>query len=74
MPRRHKSKTVPRGREGGPSAQPKRGRGQPAKEPTQGIRAYAADVPRLRRYGATQAAAVRALLRAEAAARSEGNL
>jgi len=41
----------------------KRGRGQPAKEPTQGIRAYAADVPKLMRHGKTQAEAVRALLR-----------
>jgi hypothetical protein len=50
----------------------RRGRGQPAKEPTKQIRAYAADVPRLRKYGATQASAVRALLRAEEAARSDG--
>jgi hypothetical protein len=50
----------------------KRGRGQPAKEATKGIRAYAADVPRLAKYGKTQAEAVRALLRAEEAARSDG--
>jgi len=41
----------------------KRGRGQPAKEETKGIRAYAADVPRLMRHGQTQAEAVRALLK-----------
>jgi|GEM_PF-3537953 len=41
---------------------PKRGRGQPTKEPTKGIRAYAADVPKLAKYGHTQAEAVRALL------------
>ena len=41
---------------------PKRGRGQPKKEATTQIRAYAADVPRLARYGKTQAEAVRALL------------
>jgi len=41
---------------------PPRGRGQPAKEPTKQIRAYAADVPRLARYGKTQSEAVRALL------------
>jgi len=40
----------------------KRGRGQPAKEPTQQIRAYAADVTKLAEYGKTQAEAVRALL------------
>ena len=40
----------------------KRGRGQPKKEPTQQIRAFAADVPRLMRHGSTQAEAVRALL------------
>lgn len=45
----------------GPTA-PKRGRGQPAKEPTQQIRAYSADVPRLMRHGKTQAEAVRTLL------------
>ena len=61
MPRPRESKPVPRGREGGPSA-PKRGRGQPAKEETKGIRAYAADMPRLARYGKTQAEAVRNLL------------
>jgi hypothetical protein len=68
-----KTKPLPRGREGvtTPTA-PKRGRGQPAKEPTQQIRAYAADVPRLAAHGKTQAAAVRALLRAEEAARSDG--
>jgi hypothetical protein len=41
----------------------KRGRGQPVKEATKQIRAYAADVPRLAAYGKTQAEAVRALLR-----------
>lgn len=41
---------------------PKRGRGQPKKEATQQIRAYAADVPRLMLHGKTQAEAVRALL------------
>ena len=41
---------------------PKRGRGQPKKEPTTQIRAYAADVPRLAKHGTTQAEAVRALL------------
>jgi hypothetical protein len=41
---------------------PKRGRGQPAKEPTKQIRAYASDVPKLARYGKTQAEAVRSLL------------
>lgn len=41
----------------------KRGRGQPAKEPTRLIRAYSADVPRLMRHGKTQAEAVRALLK-----------
>ena len=71
MLRPRKSKPVPRGREGGPTA-PKRGRGQPPKEATKQIRAYAADVRRLWKYGATQASAVRALLRAEEAARSEG--
>lgn len=40
----------------------KRGRGQPAKEPTQQIRAYSADVPKLAEWGDTQAAAVRVLL------------
>jgi len=42
---------------------PPRGRGQPAKEATKGIRAYAADVPRLAKYGKTQAEAVRTLLK-----------
>ena len=46
----------------GPTAPPKRGRGQPKKEPTQQIRAYSADVPRLMRHGKTQAEAVRNLL------------
>ena len=46
-----------------PPTSPKRGRGQPAKEPTTQIRAYAADVPRLAKHGATQAQAVRALLK-----------
>ena len=46
-----------------PPTPKKRGRGQPAKEPTQGIRAYAADVPKLARYGKTQAESVRALLK-----------
>jgi hypothetical protein len=55
-------------------AKTKRGRGQPAKEPTKQIRAYAADVPKLASYGKTQAEAVRSLLRLEAAARSEGAL
>lgn len=73
MPRPRKPKPVPRNREGGPTAPP-RGRGQPAKEATKQIRAYTADVPRLAAYGKTQAEAVRALLRAEEAARSEGNL
>ena len=45
-----------------PQTLKKRGRGQPAKEPTHQIRAYAADVPRLAVYGKTQAEAVRALL------------
>ena len=40
----------------------KRGRGQPAKEATQQIRAYAKDVPKLAAHGRTQAEAVRALL------------
>lgn len=52
----------------------KRGRGQPAKEPTQQIRAYAADVRKLYAHGKTQAEAVRSLLRMDAAARSEGAL
>ena len=41
----------------------KRGRGQPKKEATRLIRAYSADVPRLAKYGKTQAEAVRALLK-----------
>jgi hypothetical protein len=41
----------------------KRGRGQPSKEPTRQIRAYAKDVPMLARHGKTQAEAVRALLK-----------
>jgi hypothetical protein len=41
---------------------PPRGRGQPAKEPTKQIRAYAADVPRLAAHGKTQSEAVRKLL------------
>lgn len=41
---------------------PPRGRGQPAKEPTKQIRAYAADVPKLAKHGNTQAEAVRNLL------------
>ena len=45
-----------------PPTPPKRGRGQPKKESTQQIRAFAADVPRLMRHGSTQAEAVRALL------------
>jgi hypothetical protein len=45
------------------NARTRRGRGQPAKEATKGIRAYAADVPRLAKYGKTQAEAVRALLK-----------
>lgn len=45
---------------------PKRGRGQPRKEPTQLVRAYAADVPRLKKHGRTQAEAIRNLLRAPA--------
>ena len=57
-----------------PQTPKKRGRGQPAKEPTHQIRAYAADVPMLRRHGKTQAEAVRSLLRLDAAARSEGAL
>lgn len=40
----------------------KRGRGQPAKEPTQQIRAYSKDVPQLTKHGKTQAEAVRNLL------------
>jgi hypothetical protein len=52
----------------------KRGRGQPAKEATTGIRAYAADVPRLAKYGKTQSEAVRSLLRLESAARAEIDL
>jgi hypothetical protein len=39
-----------------------RGRGQPKKEATRLIRAYSDDVPRLAKYGKTQAEAVRALL------------
>lgn len=42
---------------------PKRGRGQPKKEPTVQIRAYASDVAKLAKHGTTQAEAVRALLR-----------
>jgi len=56
-----------------PPTPKKRGRGQPAKEATKGIRAYSADVPQLAKYGQTQAEAVRRLLRLEAEARSEGN-
>ena len=57
-----------------PKTPKKRGRGQPKKEATRLIRAYSADVPRLRRHGKTQAEAVRSLLRLDAAARSEGAL
>ena len=42
---------------------PKRGRGQPRKEPTKQIRVYTADVPMLCRNGETQAEAVRRLVR-----------
>ena len=42
----------------------KRGRGQPSKEATRQIRAYAKDVPKLATHGKTQAVAVRGLLRA----------
>jgi len=38
-------------------------RGRPSGEPTKQIRVYAADVPKLRKHGPTQAEAVRRLLR-----------
>lgn len=44
-----------------PSSQ-KRGRGQPRKEPTQMVRAYTADAPKLKKHGKTQAEAIRKLL------------
>lgn len=44
------------------SSQVSRPVGKPLGEPTQQIRAYAKDVPRLAKYGKTQAEAVRALL------------
>jgi hypothetical protein len=40
----------------------KRGPGQPKKEPTKLVRAYAADLPALAKFGPTQAAAIRTLL------------
>lgn len=60
--RRHAPDTLTLTLRSGPTAPPKRGRGQPAKEPTRLIRAYAADVPLLATHGKTQAEAVRALL------------
>jgi len=44
------------------STPPKRGRGQPRKEPTQMVRAYCADAPKLKKHGKTQAEAIRKLL------------
>jgi hypothetical protein len=44
----------------------KRGPGQPKKEPTKLVRAYAADLPKLKKHGKTQAEAIRNLLRLQA--------
>lgn len=43
----------------------KRGPGQPRKEPTKLVRAYAADVRKLKSHGKTQAEAIRKLLLAQ---------
>jgi hypothetical protein len=44
----------------------KRGPGQPKKEPTKLVRAYATDVPKLKKHGKTQAEAIRNLLQPQA--------